>query len=197
MLSAATIIDVIADRLEAWGVSNLVIDPVMVAKSGDALLQPTAVRTLVKRLLPLALVITPNIPEAEVLSGKSITDARSEEEAARIIAGLGPRYVVIKGGHRESGNATDVIFDGCSFERLESARVETTNTHGTGCTFSAAITANLALGHTPMMSIALAKQYLTEALAQSFPIGSGHSPVNHFHAIPAADPRMHEVQRST
>ena len=102
MLSAASIIEVVADRIEAWGITNLVVDPVMVAKSGDALLQPNAVRTLVKLLLPLALVVTPNIPEAEVLSGKRDQSIRrSDEEAARIIGGLGPRYVVIKGGHRD------------------------------------------------------------------------------------------------
>ncbi len=112
MLSSQSIIEVVADRIDAWGITNVVVDPVMVAKSGDALLQPNAVRTLVKHLLPLALVITPNIPEAEVLSGKHITDQASEEEAARIISSLGARYVVIKGGHRESAMATDLIFDG-------------------------------------------------------------------------------------
>src|SRR6185312_6400833 len=157
MLSAASIIEVVADRIEAWGVSNLVADPVMGAKSGDALLQPRAVRTMVKLLLPLALVVTPNIPEAEVLSGKRIVDQATEEEAARIIAGLGPRFVVIKGGHRESDDATDLIYDGQVFERISGPRIETVNTHGTGCTYSAAIAANLALGMEPMAAIARAK----------------------------------------
>jgi hydroxymethylpyrimidine/phosphomethylpyrimidine kinase len=189
MLSAASIIEVVADRIEAWGVKNLVVDPVMVAKSGDALLQPTAVRTMVKLLLPLALVVTPNIPEAEVLSGKRIVDQASEEDAARIIAGLGPTYVVIKGGHRDSGDAMDLIYDGASFERITSPRIETANTHGTGCTFSAAIAANLALGAEPSAAITRAKEYLSGALRESFPIGAGHSPVNHFHAVPQIDPR--------
>jgi hydroxymethylpyrimidine/phosphomethylpyrimidine kinase len=189
MLSAASIIEVVADRIEAWDVRNVVVDPVMVAKSGDALLQPTAVRTLVKRLLPLSLIVTPNIPEAEVLSGKHITDAASEEEAARIIGRLGPKYVVIKGGHRESDEAVDLIYDGESFERIAGPRIATRNTHGTGCTFSAAIAANLALGRDPLDAIALAKDYLSGALRESFPIAEGHSPVNHFPAIPQIDPR--------
>jgi hydroxymethylpyrimidine/phosphomethylpyrimidine kinase len=141
-------------------------------------------------------VITPNIPEAQVLSGKSIDDAASAAEAARIIHALGPRHVVIKGGHLASETATDIVFDGTGFHEISSPRIDTKNTHGTGCTFSAAIAANIALGHPPMLAIALAKDYLTAAIRDSFSIGDGHSPVNHFHAIPAADPSQHEVQRS-
>jgi hydroxymethylpyrimidine/phosphomethylpyrimidine kinase len=189
MLSSASIIEVVADRIEAWGVTNLVIDPVMVAKSGDALLQPDAVRTLARRLLPLALMVTPNLPEAETLSGIHITGDESEEDAARKIAGLGARYVVIKGGHRNSADATDLIFDGTSFQRISSARIATRNTHGTGCTFSAAIAANLALGCGPVQAIIRAKEYLSMAIQESYAIGSGHSPVNHFHALPALDAR--------
>jgi hydroxymethylpyrimidine/phosphomethylpyrimidine kinase len=163
----------------------------MVAKSGDALLHPTAVRSLVKQLLPLSLIVTPNIPEAQVLSGKSIIDTASEEEAARIIAALGPRYVVIKGGHRDSSEAVDLIYDGSSFDRITGPRIETANTHGTGCTFSAAIAANLALGLTPEQAIPTAKTFLTGAIRESFAIGAGHSPVNHFFAAPSIDPRSH------
>jgi hydroxymethylpyrimidine/phosphomethylpyrimidine kinase len=184
MLSSASILEVIADRIEAWGVPNVVVDPVMIAKSGDALLQPTAVRTLVKRLLPLALIVTPNIPEAEVLSGKHIIDAASEEEAARIINRLGPKYVVIKGGHRESDDAVDLVYDGASFERIGGPRISTRNTHGTGCTFSAAIAANLALGRNPLEAITRAKEYLSGALRESFWIWEGPSPVNHIHPVP-------------
>ena len=194
MLSSASIIEVVADRIDAWGVSNVVVDPVMVAKSGDALLHPTAVRALVKNLLPLALVVTPNIPEAQVLSGKSIDDAASEEEAARIIAALGPRFVVIKGGHRDSAEAVDLIYDGTSFERIAGPRIHTANTHGTGCTFSAAIAANLALGAAPDLAIRQAKHYLTEAIRESFAIGAGHSPVNHFFVAPTLDPRALATQ---
>lgn len=194
MLSSGSIIEVVADRIEAWGITNLVVDPVMVAKSGDALLQPNAVRSLVKYLLPISLVVTPNTPEAQVLSGKAITDDASEEEAARIIAGLGPRIVVIKGGHRESEDAVDLIFDGQSFERLAGPRFATVNTHGTGCTFSAAIAANLALGLDSIRAIERAKQYLSVAIQESFPIGAGHSPVNHFYAVTALDPRFSAVE---
>lgn len=194
MLSSGSIIEVVADRLEAWGVDNLVVDPVMVAKSGDALLQPNAVRSLVKHLLPICTVVTPNVPEAQVLSGKTITDEASEEEAARIIAGLGPRIVVIKGGHRDTDEAVDLVFDGTSFERLAGPRFATVNTHGTGCTFSAAIAANLALGMTPAPAIASAKDYLSAAIRESFPIGSGHSPVNHFFSVAAVDPRFAAVE---
>jgi hydroxymethylpyrimidine/phosphomethylpyrimidine kinase len=193
MLSSGSIIEVVSDRIEAWGIANVVVDPVMVAKSGDALLQPNAVRSLVKFLLPISLIVTPNIPEAQVLSGKTITDDASEEEAARIIAGLGPRIVVIKGGHRNSSEAIDLIFDGSSFERISGPRFETANTHGTGCTFSAAIAANLALGIEANHAIILAKDYLSAAIRESFPIGAGHSPVNHFFAVTAIDPRSAAV----
>src|SRR5215216_5724108 len=169
MLSSASIIEVVADRLDAWGIQNIVVDPVMVAKSGDALLHPSAVKSLVEHLLPLALVITPNLPEAQVLSGVTIIDDASEEEAARAIAAKGPKYVVIKGGHRESADAVDLVYDGRSIERLSGQRYETPNTHGTGCTFSAAIAAKLALGKSPEQAIMLAKEYLAGAIRESFP----------------------------
>lgn len=185
MLSSSTIIETIADRLEAWGVVNLVVDPVMVAKSGDALLQSNAIRALAMRILPLALVVTPNVPEAEVLAKRDLTDDASAREIARAIHALGPRYVVVKGGHRE-GSATDLVFDGSSFTELEAERIDTENTHGTGCTFSAAITALLARGVEPVVAIAAAKDYLTSALRHSYRIGEGHSPVNHFHGVAPA-----------
>jgi len=193
MLSSGSIIEVVSNRIEAWGIANVVVDPVMVAKSGDALLQPNAVRSLVKYLLPISLIVTPNLPEAQVLSGKTITNDASEEESARIIAGLGPKIVVIKGGHRDSTEAIDLIFDGTSFERISGPRFETANTHGTGCTFSAAIAANLALGVDPIRAIERAKDYLSAAIRESFPIGAGHSPVNHFFAVAAIDPRTTAV----
>jgi hydroxymethylpyrimidine/phosphomethylpyrimidine kinase len=189
MLSSASIIEVVADRIDAWGIQNLVVDPVMVAKSGDALLHPTAVKSLIERLLPLALLVTPNLPEAQVLSGITIIDDASEEEAARVIGAKGPRYVVIKGGHRESADAVDLVYDGRTIERLSGPRFETANTHGTGCTFSAAVAANLALGQPPEQAIVQAKEYLSGAIRESFAIGSGHSPVNHFYKIEQIDPR--------
>lgn len=190
MLSSASIIACVADRLEAWGVTNLVVDPVMVAKSGDALLQPNAVRALVTQLLPLALIVTPNVAEASVLSKIDVIDQSSAEAAARKIHSFGPRYVVIKGGHRETEAATDLIFDGEGFTEISASRIRTKNTHGTGCTFSAAIAANLALGREPLDAIRAAKDYLTAAIAGSYVVGSGHSPVNHFAAVPQIDSRQ-------
>ncbi|MEA2596253.1 MAG: hydroxymethylpyrimidine/phosphomethylpyrimidine kinase [Thermomicrobiales bacterium] len=182
MLSGASIIAIVADRLEAWGVTNLVVDPVMVAKSGDRLLQLDAIETLRSTLLPLALVVTPNLPEAEVLSGLTIHTEEDARQAAAAIAALGPRFVVIKGGHRLDA-PIDIVYDGRDYVDLPADRVETTNTHGTGCTFSAAIAAHLARGLGPMDAIAAAKKFVTAALRSSYRIGSGHSPVNHFHSV--------------
>ncbi len=179
MLSNPIIVENVADRLEAWGVSRLVVDPVMVAKGGARLLQPEAISALTKFLLPIALVVTPNIPEAEVLAGRSILTDQDAREAARAISAAGPRFVIVKGGHRD-GPPTDLIFDGRDFIELEGERVDTRNTHGTGCTFSAAITALLSLGLAPLDAIAEAKEFVTDALRASYSVGDGHSPVNHF-----------------
>jgi hydroxymethylpyrimidine/phosphomethylpyrimidine kinase len=180
MLSSASLVQTVADRLEAWGIERLVVDPVMVSKSGDRLLAESAVAAVIEHLLPLALVVTPNLPEAEVLAGRGIATEENLRDAARAIHALGPRIVVIKGGHQE-GSPDDLLFDGTEFTILPGERVATTNTHGTGCTFSAAIAAGLALGQPPLEAIAEAKRYVTEALRTSYSIGGGHSPVNHFH----------------
>jgi hydroxymethylpyrimidine/phosphomethylpyrimidine kinase len=195
MLSSASIIETVADRLEAWGIPNLVVDPVMVAKSGDPLLQANAVRSLVTKLLPLALIVTPNIPEAEVLSKREIRGDQDARDAARAIAQLGPRFVIVKGGHR-GGEPVDVVFDGDLFHELAVERVDTENTHGTGCTFSAAIAAFLARGLEPIDAIASAKDYLTGALKSSYSIGHGHSPVNHFYNVRIAEPLSLVTRRS-
>jgi hydroxymethylpyrimidine/phosphomethylpyrimidine kinase len=189
MLSSQTIVETVADRLEAWGVSALVVDPVMVAKSGDNLLQPAAVQAVRRALLPLAMVVTPNIPEAVVLSGRPAGTLAEIHDAARAIADLGPRFVVIKGGHRE-GAPVDVVFDGLGFTELTADRIDTANTHGTGCTLSSAIAGYLAHGLAPMDAISRAKTFLTKALQRSYAVGEGHSPVNHFHSvvIPAVSP---------
>jgi hydroxymethylpyrimidine/phosphomethylpyrimidine kinase len=185
MLSSASIVRTVADRLEAWGVERVVVDPVMVAKGGHPLLQETAVTALKERLLPLAAVVTPNIPEAEILSGQPIDSLETARDAARRIAALGPRIVVVKGGHL-AGDATDLVFDGETFFELHAARIDTRNTHGTGCSFSAAIAALLASDVPVVEAIGRAKAWLTEAIAQSYAIGEGHSPVNHFHTFDAA-----------
>lgn len=187
MLSSVSIIETVVDRLQAWGVTNLVVDPVMVAKSGDRLLQESAVEALRTRLLPLALIVTPNIPEAEVLSGRTIKSGADAREAAAAIHQQGARYVVIKGGHRP-GPPVDLIFDGLTYVEFGGDRIETQNTHGTGCTFAAAIAAYLAHGMPPIQAISAAKAYLTEAMRTSYAIGGGHSPVNHFHNVRIIDP---------
>ncbi len=185
MLSSPTIIEVVADRLDAWGVSKLVVDPVMVAKSGDRLLQLNAEDALKSFLLPIAHVVTPNIPEAEVLVGRRITSDGEARDAARAIAEMGCAYVVVKGGHRD-GDPVDLVYDGSTFVELPSERIYTSNTHGTGCTFSAAIAAYLAGGAETLDAIVQAKTFITDALRHSYAIGSGHSPVNHFYETTGA-----------
>jgi hydroxymethylpyrimidine/phosphomethylpyrimidine kinase len=184
MLSGRSIIQNVADRLVAWGIPWLVVDPVMVSKSGAPLLQPNAVDALKSDLLPLASIVTPNLAEAEILANMSITTPEDIREAARRIAALGPQIVIIKGGHLE-GPPVDLVFDGIEFLPIEGERIQTTNTHGTGCTYSAAITAFLAHGLQPIESIQLARRYLESALRHSYSIGEGHSPVNHFAPLPA------------
>ena len=179
MLSSASIIEAVADRLHAHSFAPLVVDPVMVAKSGDALLRPEAVQALIELLLPLAAVVTPNAPEATVLSGVEVRDAESAREAARRIHGLGPAMVIVKGGHLEGDRSDDLVFDGRSFEILSGRRIETPHTHGTGCTFSAAIAACLARGMEPLAAAREARGFLQGAIEHAEPLGAGHGPVNH------------------
>ena len=183
MLASAPIIRAVADRVRRWDLAPvLVVDPVMVAKSGDRLLREDAVRALIDELLPLAAVITPNIPEAEMLVGHAITSDDDVRAAAREILALGPRSVVMKGGHRP-GDATDLFYDGSRELRLEARRIDTRSTHGTGCTFSAAIAARIAQGDALPDAVRAAKAYLTAALEHAMPLGAGHGPVAHEWAI--------------
>jgi hydroxymethylpyrimidine/phosphomethylpyrimidine kinase len=183
MLASAPIIRMVAERLRHWELSRvLVVDPVMVAKSGDRLLREDAVRALIEELLPLAAVVTPNIPEAEVLVGHTIETDDDVRAAAREILSFGPRSVVMKGGHRP-GDATDLFFDGVRELRLEARRIDTRSTHGTGCTFSAAIVARIALGDELADAVRAAKAYLTAALEHAVPLGGGHGPVAHDWAL--------------
>jgi len=184
MLSSRSIIENVADRLEAWGIPWLVVDPVMVAKSGASLLNPNAVSALKAELLPLASIVTPNIPEAEILAGMAIATNEDIREAAKRIGALGPGIVVVKGGHL-GGPPVDLVFDGRAFLPIEGERIESRNTHGTGCTFSAAITALLAWGVPPIEAIQPAKRYLEAALRTAVTIGKGHSPVDHATELPA------------
>ncbi len=178
MLSSAAVIDVVAACVRRWQL-RLVVDPVMRAKGGDPLLAEDAVETLRTKLLPLAEVVTPNLPEAEVLIGRSIETLDEMGEAARAIHAQGPRHVVIKGGHRVEA-PVDIYFDGEQLVELRAERIDTPHTHGTGCTFSAAITALIARGWSVGEAIAGAKQYITGAIQHAPGIGHGHGPVEHF-----------------
>ncbi len=190
MLSSAPIIATVAEGVRRHQLTRLVVDPVMVAKSGDRLLREDAVAALREELLPLALVVTPNIPEAEVLAEMAIDSDDDRQEAARRIAAFGPRYVVVKGGHA-AGDPVDYLFDGERITPIEAGpRVDTPNTHGTGCTFSSAITAGLARGLAVEEAVVAAKEYITAALRHSYRVGAGHSPVHHFHAWWPAAPEL-------
>ena len=178
MLAGAAIVEAVADALVRHRLSHVVVDPVMVAKSGDRLLLPEAVEALIRRLLPLATVLTPNLPEAEVLLGRPVVTVADQEAAARDIAALGPRAVVVKGGH-SAGDPVDVLFAEGALRHYSAPRIATRSTHGTGCTFSSAIAANLALGMPVAEAVGAAKRYLTGAIANAPGLGSGHGPVDH------------------
>ena len=182
MLANAEIIAAVADALRAYPDIPLVVDPVMLAKSGDALLESEAVSTLIEELFPLAAVVTPNLDEAKALTGIEASDADGMKAIARKLHELGPRHVVVKGGHLE-GPAVDVLFDGAEFRTFEAERVDTRSTHGTGCTFASAITAGLAKGAGVAEAVESAKAYLTGALRHAEPLGGGHGPVHHFHEL--------------
>ncbi len=180
MLASAEIIAVVAERVQRHGLGNLVVDPVMVAKSGHPLLRADAVDALRRLLLPLATVVTPNLPEAEVLLGRTIVTEEEMAAAAREIASLGARAVVVKGGHRPGPEAVDLLYWEGRVQRLVAPRIETSATHGTGCTFASAIAAGLARGLDVPEAVVRAKEYLTEALRRAYPVGQGRGPVDHF-----------------
>ena len=182
MLSSAAIVETVAAALQRHVVTNLVVDPVMIAKSGDALLRPDAVDALRARLLPLAAVVTPNLPEAETLTGLSLTTDADLRRAAAQIIGMGARAVVVKGGHRD-GPAADLFYDGVRFQEFTAPRLDTRNTHGTGCTFAAALAAGLAQGKDLLAAVAQAKDYVTEAIRHAYPLGQGHGPLHHFYKV--------------
>jgi hydroxymethylpyrimidine/phosphomethylpyrimidine kinase len=179
MLSTSPIISAVADRLRAHRPERIVLDPVMIAKSGNPLLQPDARTALIKELLPLALVVTPNLHEAEALAGMPVTTERDMEEAARRILALGPRNVLVKGGHLRD-SATDVLWNGRDLSRFTAPRLDSTNTHGTGCTLSSAIAAGLARGHALRDAIGEAKAYVTAAIREGFQVGRGVGALRHF-----------------
>ena len=176
MLSSAAIIDTVAQAIEDYALRDLVVDPVMVAKGGAKLLRDDAVQALRERLIPLAAVVTPNLPEAEVLLERQIQTLDDRRRAARDLVAMGARAAVVKGGHAD--DVTDVFFDGEQLVELRAQRIDTANTHGSGCVFSAAIAAGLAGGADPLAAVRLAKAFITEAIAGSLELGRGHGPVN-------------------
>lgn len=182
MVSRSETIRAIANGLKRYNASNIVVDPVMISTSGYYLLQPEAVEALVSELFPLATVLTPNIPEAEEISKIAIHSLNDMEKAAAKIQRLGSTYVLLKGGHREN-DAIDILFDGDTFYHLSTTRIATQNTHGTGCTLSAAIAANLARGNTAKEAVSRGKEYIQTAIEHSFSIGEGVGPVHHFYDL--------------
>lgn len=185
MLASGEIAEAVADRLQAHEARNIVLDPVLVATSGDSLGSPDVVDAMRKRLFPIATVITPNMPEAERLAGFPVgAGVAGLERVARNLAELGARGVLVKGGHGAGASADDVLLCEGQVQVFSAPRVETENTHGTGCTLSSAIAAYLAKGHELRDAVGAAKTYLTEALqsADLLNVGSGHGPVHHFHA---------------
>ena len=179
MLADATIVAVVAAKLRQHGLTEVVVDPVLEAKGGVTLLSADGLAVLRKQLLPQALVVTPNVAEASTLVGRSLDGWDDLRQAAHEIAEMGARYVVITGGHLE-GPPTDLFFDGRQFHEFAALRVDTDNTHGTGCTFASAIAAALAKGSSPRQAVATAKAYITKALQMSYPVGRGRGPVHHF-----------------
>lgn len=180
MLAGATMIETVAAKIAQWRIPNYVLDPVMIAKSGDPLLAPEAKEAVCRCLFPLAKIATPNRFEAEALSGIRIATLEHSKTAARRLLEYGAELVVVKGGAFEADAADIAAGADGTLAILRSERIETANVHGTGCTFSAAITAYLAHGEEPIEAIRKAKIYVTEALRHAYPVGRGKGPVNHF-----------------
>jgi hydroxymethylpyrimidine/phosphomethylpyrimidine kinase len=180
MLANAAIVEAVAAAAEALDIPWLVVDPVMIAKSGDRLIDDDAVRTLKSELLRRAFLVTPNIPEAEALTGLRIDDAESRREAARRLVALGATNVIIKGGHLPSTDIVDLLYDGHRFTEFRGERVAGLSTHGTGCTFAAAMAAHLALGHRLEDAVPQVQQYIAGAIRHAPMLGRGHGPMDHF-----------------
>jgi len=185
MLSTPACMKAVAGKLRQYKPENIVIDPVMYAKNGCPLMAPNATNELVAIIIPLADILTPNIPEAEKIAGLTIDSTAKMEDAARRIHSMGCKNVLVKGGHaiKDTDIALDILFDGEKFYHFEAQRIDTKNTHGTGCTYSSAIASNLALGLNIKSAVGTAKQYVTTAIRHSLPIGKGHGPVHHFYDL--------------
>ena len=180
MLPNVSIMKKVAEKLNFYNPQYIVTDPVMVAKGGSALMEPKALDAMKRIIIPLSFILTPNIPEAEALTGIEIRNISDMKKVARIIKDMGAANVLLKGGHLE-GDAADILFDGSDFFEYRHKRINTKNTHGTGCTLSSAIAANLANGKSVRSAVENAKNYVTGAIYDSLNIGNGHGPTNHFH----------------
>lgn len=180
MLSSAATILRVARDIRELKLDRVVVDPVMIAKSGDSLLRSDAVEAMAGELFPLSLVITPNLHEAEALTGVKVETPEQMRSAAEKLLQFGPKYVVLKGGHL-AGNPMDLLYDGSHFREYLTERRETPHTHGTGCTFASAIAAFLARGFSVEEAVGRAKEYITGAISHGLPLGRGHGPVHHFH----------------
>ncbi|WP_319402861.1 bifunctional hydroxymethylpyrimidine kinase/phosphomethylpyrimidine kinase [uncultured Anaeromusa sp.] len=182
MLSSAAIIEVVEEQLKRYQVQPVVLDTVMISKHGAALLQAEAVGALKSKLLPLATIVTPNLHEASVLASMDVENETAMREAAKRIQAMGPRYVVVKGGHLE-GNPCDVLYDGKDYRVFHNPRLPRIHTHGTGCTFSSAIAAFLARGWAIPEAVGEAKRYITMAIEHGFSLGQGVGPTHHFYEL--------------
>lgn len=180
MLSTDATMKEVARKLTQYKPDNVVCDPVMIAKGGCALMNPDSLNTLKKAIIPLSFLLTPNIPEAEAITGMKLCDKESISECAKSIYNMGAKNVLIKGGHL-SDEPNDLLYDGKNFFTFEGKRINSKNTHGTGCTLSSAITANLAKGLTVEDAVAKGKEYVTNAIKYAFNIGKGYGPTNHFY----------------
>lgn len=180
MLSDDALMKTVAKKLKQYEPKNVVIDPVMIAKGGCALMQEDALQTLIEEVIPCASLLTPNIPEAETITGMKISSIDDMKEACKKIYALGAKNVLVKGGHFE-GEPTDILYDGTQFFSFQGKRIDSKNTHGTGCTLSSAITAQLAKGKTVEEAVGMGKEYVTNAILHAVPIGHGHGPTHHFY----------------
>ena len=183
MLSSTAIVETVVKMLAPQKIGLLIVDPVMVSKSGHPLLRPDAVDAVKTQLLPLAFVVTPNIHEAQQLSGIQITSLADARRAAKVIHGFGCKHVLIKGGHLLNERATDLLYDGRFFNVLKGEFIETSHTHGTGCTFASALAAHLARGRSVLDAAQAAKAYVTQAIRHGLAIGHGHGPTDHFYFL--------------
>ena len=185
MLATPDIITTVSAKLTEQPIEHLVVDPVMVAKGGHALLEDDSIASLKSQLCPQAFLMTPNIYEAQTLSGITINTIADARAAAKIIHQLGCRHVLIKGGHLQDQPGTDLLYDGRFFQMYKGEYIQTQNTHGTGCTLASAIAAHLAKGKPIAKAIEVAKTYTTEAIRHGFTLGKGHGPTDHFYFLQA------------